>query len=340
MQVIIITLATVSMGDWGLRMFLRDGWRVGLKKGNMWMGIVSSIVIIICSIIILIDYNNIAPDNVLPTTKGSKTPVDWAIVRIWGFACLFKFQKPVTFTARLPEVGMTLAMCYHLIPFFSTLLGMVMIIFFMFVTVGMGMFGGHTNSTTAELYSLKLGGSSITTGYEYINFNDFPSTINMLWTNVVGNNWIFFCLMSIVSEDDSKTAYKWYFVVFQLITNMIIMNVLIGFIIDNICSAYAFIENEKKTTKTEDNPQNNNIILSLLSGNKQPNNDGAPIEMSSNAPNPFGGLGDQPESGEVLIEAEVEPEVGAEVELDVNVDAPEIEVEVDAQIDVDANVEE
>jgi len=65
----------------------------------------------------------------------------------------------------------------------------------------------------------------------------------MLFVNVVNNNWIFFCLFSILSEDDSRLELKWYFVIFQLITNMLIMNILVGFIIDNITGSFDLINN-------------------------------------------------------------------------------------------------
>jgi hypothetical protein len=198
------------------------------------------------------------------STEKNSVEVEWWLVKLWGFMCLLKFQKPCVFVARLKQVGLTLSITYHLVPFLWNLFGMVLIIFFMFATVGVSLFGGYTNSTTGTLYENKLG-YSMSTGYDFVNFNDFPNAINMLFVNVVNNNWIFFCNQSILSEDDSRTHLKWYFVIFQLITNFVMMNILVGFIIDNITTSFDLVAAESQVADKDDaKPEGgDNLMLSL-----------------------------------------------------------------------------
>lgn len=287
------------------------------------------------------------------TAKNSKE-VEWALVKFWGFMCLLKFQKPCVFVARLRQVGLTLSITYHLVPFLWNLFGMVLIIFFMFATVGISLFGGYTNSTTNTLYQNKLG-AAMTTGYAYVNFNDFPNSINMLFVNVVNNNWILFCNFTILSEDDSRTNLKWYFVVFQLITNYVMMNILVGFIIDNITTSFDLVAAETEMADKDGDKVagSDNIMLSLLGGSKKNASGGDQIDLGESKPAPGGfglglsmGLGisaPKVEAGIEMPTLEVEVDAGLEVEVDAEVDVPEVEVEVEVELDagleVDAQVE-
>lgn len=216
----------------------------------------------------------------------------------------------------------------------------------MFATVGMSLFGGHVNSTTGELFHAKAGYGQAN-GYTYVNFNDFPNTINMLFVNVVNNNWIFFCLFSILAEDDSRVELKWYFVIFQLITNMLIMNILVGFIIDNITGSFDLINNQESTKDEGKSEGETNIMLSLQSQKpKDSDNQGKTIEQAENKPsNPF----NIPVKSEINAEIEqpknennaeeggnVENKVDAKIETDANNDInPDVNVNIDASMEGD-----
>ena len=126
-----------------------------------------------------------------------------------------------------------------------------MIIFFFFGTIGITLFGGAVNSTTPDFYKQKVG-SDLPTGYWFLNFNDFPNAILVLYVNVINNNWVFITNMLCLSKDDSRTIFKWYFVIFQLIVNLFIMNILVGFIIDNIMTNFdLYISEEEQKANIE-----------------------------------------------------------------------------------------
>lgn len=178
-----------------------------LKNINNFLGLSSSIGIIILSLVLLWDYTFKgcgSSDLFRQKMKDDPDSIDWNVIRAWGFIILLKIQKVVTFLGRLKQIGLTLSIFYHLMPFLKDLGGMVMIIFFMFATIGINLFGGHVNSGTEELHNRKIGGMG--TKYDRVNFNDFPNAIFMLFVNVIGNNWIFFCNINILSEDDSRVG--------------------------------------------------------------------------------------------------------------------------------------
>lgn len=169
-------------------------------------------------------------------------------VKLWGIACLMKFGRMVAVLSRIKQIGLTLEVFYNVLPFLSNLFGMTMIIFFVFATVGINIFGGNITNHTPAFYQQKVG-SPLPDGYQYLNFNDFPNAILTLYVNVINNNWMFVTNMLILSEDDSKVQQKWFFVFFQLIVNYFIMSILVGFVIDNIMVSFDLNKTEEEKRK-------------------------------------------------------------------------------------------
>lgn len=124
-----------------------------------------------------------------------------------------------------------------MLPFLSNLIQILLTTFFVFSTIGIALFGGNVNSNTPALYKEKLG-ADLPTNYFLLNFNDFPNAMLILYINVINNNWIFFANMTVLDKEDRYTWTKWFFVLFQLIVNIFIMNILVGFVIDNIMTSF------------------------------------------------------------------------------------------------------
>lgn len=165
---------------------------------------------------------------------------------------MMKFYRLIIYLTTFKQIGLTFEVFFQLIPFLKSFLGMLLIIFFIFATIGGNLFGGRISNKTPSLYKEKTN-MDLPTNYFYINFNDLPSSILALYVNVINNNWIYFTNMFILDEEDKRTHLRWYFVIFQLITNLFVMTILIGFIIDNILKQFEkMIEEEKKKHKEED----------------------------------------------------------------------------------------
>ena len=121
---------------------------------------------------------------------------------------------------------------------------MLTIICFFFATIGINMFGGRVSNKTPMVYQQKTG-LTLGTNYHYINFNDVPSSILALYINVTNNNWSYFANMFILSDDDDILNYRWFFVIFQCVTNLFVMTILVGFIIDNILQQFELVVEQK-----------------------------------------------------------------------------------------------
>lgn len=171
-------------------------------------------------------------------------------VKFWGCCCMLKFLRLIVYLSTFKQIGLTINVFFQLIPFLKTFLGMLLIIFFIFATIGINIFGGRVSNKTPNIFKEKTG-LDLGTNYNYINFNDVPNAILALYINVINNNWIYFMNMFILDAEDGLSDYRWYFVVFQLITNLFVMTILVGFIIDNILKQFEAILEKEKEEKEE-----------------------------------------------------------------------------------------
>lgn len=213
----------------------------GISKNRrnflVWSEIISGMVILPLSAIML--------------TYNSQQDVPVLIIKLWGIFCILKFVRLIYYLARFEQVALTIRVFYQIMPFLWSFLGMLTIIFFFFATIGMNLFGGRVTNKTPAIYQQKTG-LPLSTNYHYINFNDIPSSILALYVNVINNNWIYFTNMFILSDNDDRLQHRWFFVIFQLVTNLFVMTILVGFIIDNILQQFEIIvDKEVKLTNIQ-----------------------------------------------------------------------------------------
>lgn len=234
-QVIYIIFSIMSATDSAGTLWIR-GIRKNLKNYLMWSELVSSAVILPLTILFL-TYSN-----------QKDIPVYW--IKIWGSFCVMKFVRLIFYLSKFEQVSLTIRVFYQIMPFLWSFLGMLTILFFFFATIGINMFGGRVHNKTPEVYQEKTG-MPLGKNYEYINFNDVPSSILALYVNIINNNWIYFTNMFILSDDDSRLNYRWFFVVFQLVTNLFVMTILVGFIIDSILQQFETVVEQRNQVENE-----------------------------------------------------------------------------------------
>lgn len=87
------------------------------------------------------------------------------------------------------------------------------------------------NSKTPEVFQLKLG-RPLPKDYHKINFNDFPNGIVMLYNIFLRNNWQEIQNMFLIHA--SSTDFRYYFISFIVVTTLVILYLIIGFIVEVI----------------------------------------------------------------------------------------------------------
>lgn len=195
----------------------------------------------------------------------------------------------------------------------------------LFSAIGMAMFGGNINSQTPEEQVKLIGidaGSAPGPNSLVLNFNDYYCAMYALFM-IFCCGWGGFDTNSMYNNPayDKRVAFEYFFILYFVIANLCLMNVVQSFFIDQVCGATAH-DAVCGTEGCEDSHE----------GEAE---------------------GDQPEGGEIelvesgplitaeidLPEVEVEVEVDAGVAVDLDIGAPDIEVEVgapDMEVEMDA----
>ena len=113
------------------------------------------------------------------------------------------------------------------------LIGMMGIIFLLFSSVGISVFGGYVNSKSVSEFGKLTQGDSLDDGLEYYNFNDYMNAFLALYTIILAG-WQDLLEMNSFANDNRSMFFNYYFVAFFVVANIFLLNILIGFIIDNI----------------------------------------------------------------------------------------------------------
>ena len=156
-----------------------------------------------------------------------KYPVCYAI---YAFLCLLRIYRYLYVSLfSMNSIKAIMNACNNMKPFFYNLVFMLGCVLLIFGQIGIHMFGGKINSTTPKRYAEVSGGGD-GPYYQRATFNDFPSALIMLWSLIVNNCWPNLTIQAVAEDENAWQII--YFVLFILITIVIIFNIVIGFILD------------------------------------------------------------------------------------------------------------
>lgn len=118
------------------------------------------------------------------------------------------------------------ALVAHLVPVYHQLGFLLFLVYYVFATIGVQIFGGQIYEGNP-----KLDGSAFAEGaYWSLNFNDFPSGLVTLFCLMVVNNW--FVVADGFLRVTNKSA-SIFFVSFFVITNLVVLNILMTLILES-----------------------------------------------------------------------------------------------------------
>lgn len=131
--------------------------------------------------------------------------------------CLTQHIQPLRYLA---------ALVAHLVPVYHQLGFLLFLVYYVFATIGVQIFGGQIYEGNP-----KLDGSAFAEGaYWSLNFNDFPSGLVTLFCLMVVNNW--FVVADGFLRVTNKSA-SIFFVSFFVITNLVVLNILMTLILES-----------------------------------------------------------------------------------------------------------
>jgi hypothetical protein len=167
-----------------------------------------------------------------------------ALIKLWAFLCLTKMFRVFLIYFKFDRHKLRRHILY---PFFRQLYEIsfqVFILFLVFASLGVNIFGGNINSYSLSIYNEAMG-----TDYEYetMNFNTILNSLTTFFIVMLNNNWPIIANISVISNSDNKRLMKFMFILFKFLINYIFINSLIAFIIQ-IFNEY---ENRQKIRMTQ-----------------------------------------------------------------------------------------
>lgn len=171
-------------------------------------------------------------DCLTPNKGQSFARSSYMFFLIYSAMCFSKITRIFNTVLReLPQVKAVFSVMASLRPFLQNLFGMLVCLFLVFGQIGINSYGGIVNSNTPTTY-LKATGSPLPKDYHKINFNDFPNSMVTLFNIFMRNSWT--QIMNMYLVNTTTTSFRYYFIIFQIIANILISNLIIGFIVEVI----------------------------------------------------------------------------------------------------------
>ena len=103
--------------------------------------------------------------------------------------------------------------------------------YFIYVVIGVEIFGGKINGSIFE-EMITLNNGVIPKDYVWLSFNDFFSGLIVLFSVQICNNWQFIWMQFNYSIGGKSYITNMYFISFLVMSNYVIINILMAFVID------------------------------------------------------------------------------------------------------------
>lgn len=155
-----------------------------------------------------------------------------SLFKLYALATIGKTISVIMFLRVIREIRIVLDVLINSAKFLIDVIGMLGIVALLFSSAGITIFGGVMNSKVWPTYQSVIGEES-QDGFQYINFNDYLNAMTALWV-VLLSGWQDTLRYLCFGNPNRGMGHNYFFVAFFLTANLMLMNVLTGFIIDNI----------------------------------------------------------------------------------------------------------
>ena len=163
------------------------------------------------------------------------------VIKSARFLRLFRFNK---------QISMVTKVIFDSFAFLTDILGIIVIFFFLFGSLGMSMFGGNVNSATPAQFEA-IYGDEPDELLMMMNFNDYYYSILTLFTVMMGG-WTSTVALNTAAfgTEHNSMAYNVFFLIYFFFVNLCFLNTLFGFLVDNV-SANLEVAMEEEEAQNE-----------------------------------------------------------------------------------------
>mmetsp|Transcript_13614 Transcript_13614/g.21303 ORF Transcript_13614/g.21303 Transcript_13614/m.21303 type:complete len:192 (+) Transcript_13614:1711-2286(+) len=163
------------------------------------------------------------------------------IVKVFELIIFLRLTKLLTLLYEIKDMRIIIETMRNLIAPLVNLLGILMIIYYLFALTGMLIFGGKIQKNMPAI----MNDPSIPPTYFLDNFNDLASSFVTLFTLMVVNNWMVQVDMYVTVM--GSPFYRFYFGFFYYFSVIIGINIVVAFTLDMYSSVERLDQERLKT---------------------------------------------------------------------------------------------
>lgn len=175
----------------------------------------------------------------------SENPV---IRKLIGILVVSKSGKLLSMLAYNEQIALVFQIFVNSLGFVMNTFGSIIIVMLIYATIGISIFGGNVSSDTPNIYLAKFGGE-MDPLYLQLNFNDYYYALLTLFCVMVGG-WPGLLTMNTLRSPSTTPAYNMFFMSYFFLSNCCLMNILFGFLVDNV-SAYLTAQLSKESEEKQ-----------------------------------------------------------------------------------------
>jgi hypothetical protein len=150
------------------------------------------------------------------------------MVKVWAFLCLAKQFRLFLLLFKFNRQRIRSHIIYPYGRYLYDVTGLIVVLFIIFGTLMLNLFGGNVHSFTMNLYNNEL---KTDYQYEYLNFNSILNSFTSLFVVVLNNNWPTLANLAVIADSSKKQLMKFTFIFFKFLVSYIFINSLIAFTI-------------------------------------------------------------------------------------------------------------
>ena len=183
---------------------------------------------------------------------------------MWSLCCFMRMIKMHQILMGYINYKVIIKTIKDIFPLIMDLLSMYIVILLFYGVLGMAIFGGNIHSGFGESFE-EITGDEPPEDWERFNFNDSMGAVNMLFLMNLGGYLDFIQLgMGTLNDTPTFIIAKTYFYSFIILTELILINIIVGFIIDFLD---VYMDNNSEQREEESKLAKKMKIVDILANN-------------------------------------------------------------------------
>jgi hypothetical protein len=163
-------------------------------------------------------------------------------LKITSIHDLLKFSK---------EYRLILQTITQIVPLLSDMFIQLFLLILFYSSVGNYLFGGEVDNTTKEKFNSEVG-DNMEEGYEFLTFNDTPSSMLFLYAILINNDWSKLMMQAMAKKTEQPMDILWgrvFFISYYFLTFMVVLSTIVGAVVDFINTYLQMLGEEEELEK-------------------------------------------------------------------------------------------